>query len=114
MLTKEEIKNLRIGDEIYVAGKKEYVTSLDLRGVETSTSYRDYDDEEGLKISLNPPKIKKKYWLWAVMWYDYSDLVITSSYYDDKGYTVQGSPYIKDIYFAKKLDYTMIEIEEEK
>jgi len=110
MLTKEEIKNLRIGDEIYIFGKKDTIISLDLFDVVTTNASCMITTN---KLSLNPPKTKKKYWLWAVKWSESDDITNTSIYYDNDMISETGEYNLNQYSFCLKIKNTMIEIEVE-
>lgn len=112
MLTKEEIRNLRIGDEIYDQERLYKIIELTESEIRVCDGIVDYySDLDDSKLSLNPPKKMKKYWLWAYKGSKGNSLTCTDFYYsedDVKEYSI-----LNDAYFKQKLDYTMIEIEEE-
>ena len=109
MLTNEEIKNLKIGDEIYIFGKKDTIISLDLFNVVTTNASCMITTN---KLSLSPPKKKKKYWLWAYKRHTCTgySLAITINYYDKDFINLDGTSI--QTAWKQKLEYTMIEIEE--
>ena len=115
MLTNEEIKNLRIGDAIYVEDQVYKVTNLSMHNITTnytiSFSHCFLLDPDNF-ISLNPPKTKKKYWLWAFRDDKTDHLECTYDYYDDDFRNTSGDLIKVNYYFKQKLEYSMIEIEE--
>lgn len=117
MLTKEEIKNLRMGDEIWVDGKIEEVTGLGLDYLWTcKTNHHLHNSlmNEDCKYSLNPPKKMKKFWIWSLQDVKGGSIYTTDYYFDENFRGVDGCSYSSfDFYFKQKLDYTMIEIEVE-
>lgn len=101
MLTKEEIRNLRIGDEIYLDGILNTISELYKHhlAIEDGRVFNNLThEEEGL--SLNPPKKMVKMWKWAVKT---SEGVVETSYFLPESN-------IPDCYI--KLLYTEIEVEE--
>lgn len=111
MLTKEEIKNLRIGDEIYFKNNKHEVNSLDVSHIGiTNVAFSKISTDP--ELSMKPIKKMKKFWLWAIQVSKESELKPTPLYYDDDFLSIQGIFSIKNVYFKQKLDYSMVEIEE--
>jgi len=112
MLTNEEIKNLRIGDAIYVEDQVYKVTNLSMHNITTnytiSFSHCFLLDPDNF-ISLNPPKTKKKYWLWAVQERYDSEIYRTMYYYDANLLSLSGKYTVKDLFFARRIDNTMEE-----
>ena len=116
MLTEEEIRNLRIGDEIYIEGELQTVELLSIDNIGVVNSHVLYghcflQDPDNF-VYLKPPVKKKKYWLYVVKIYESCPLKINPRYFDVNGISTDGMVDVNYFHFAQKLDYTMIEVSE--
>ena len=115
MLTKEEIKNLRIGDYVFIFNHGRIISELNKTEIhfEESASSLEWIHNDSDDLFLIPPKKKKKFWKWAYKNHE-SELVKESSFfYDDKlnRNDTGGGDFLKKTPWKQKLENVFIEVE---